>query len=384
MVWSRDCVRIPVNVIMEQSPVAWPLPFSDSSRDDHDRAPRRCCSSCSPETRLSTIRTDSIQVIRTGLGSIVINALFGLGSILIRSDDGADVRRSARGRLLSSCNLGFLKLWEALSVVDGETFCGDRRLLAYSVITVVACWTGCVDGRHTWSHLRSSATWKDGLCDGGKGGAGGREKLGRFRGTQGPAFVFCLCVLDCSVEFACVRACMDGVCVCVCVSVCVCLCVCVSVCMCLCLFVCLCRCTCVFCMYVREIRGWNNVKLCIKAAAYVQFFNFLLRLLIKCGFYSRADDMQCFESGTLGGSEKERKFLSFSLPPRHMYSESATLNCECNKIVWNVNKHFGMRKAVGFQAAALFECPFCATWVSKKCGCYSSVAHNQVRLLYTT
>ena len=117
----------------------------------------------------------------------------------------------------SSCNLGFLKLWEALSVVDGETFCGDRRLLAYSVITVVACWTGCVDGRHTWSHLRSSATWKDGLCDGGKGGAGGREKLGRFRGTRGPAFVFCLCVLDCSVEFACVRACMDGVCVDVCV-----------------------------------------------------------------------------------------------------------------------------------------------------------------------
>ena len=41
--------------------------------------------------RLSTIRTDSIQVIRTGLGSIVINALFGLGSILIRSDDSADV-----------------------------------------------------------------------------------------------------------------------------------------------------------------------------------------------------------------------------------------------------------------------------------------------------
>ena len=35
----RQCLaaRIPVNVIMEQSPVAWPLPFSDSSRDDHER-----------------------------------------------------------------------------------------------------------------------------------------------------------------------------------------------------------------------------------------------------------------------------------------------------------------------------------------------------------
>ena len=31
----------------------------------------------------------------------------------------------------------------------------------------------------------------------------------------------------------------------------------------------------------------NIVKSCIKAAAYMQFFNFLLRLLFKCGFYSR-------------------------------------------------------------------------------------------------
>ena len=53
-----------------------------------------------------------------------------------------------------------------------RSFFGDRRLLAYSVMTVVACWTGCVDGRHTWSQLRSSATWKDGLSGGGKRGAG--------------------------------------------------------------------------------------------------------------------------------------------------------------------------------------------------------------------
>ena len=31
-----------------------------------------------------------------------------------------------------------------------------------------------------------------------------------------------MCVLDCGVEFVCVRACMDGVCVCVCVCVCLC------------------------------------------------------------------------------------------------------------------------------------------------------------------
>ena len=45
-------------------------------------APRRCAALALAET-VPTIRTDSIQVIRTGLGSIMINALFGLGSILI-------------------------------------------------------------------------------------------------------------------------------------------------------------------------------------------------------------------------------------------------------------------------------------------------------------
>ena len=31
-----------------------------------------------------------------------------------------------------------------------------------------------------------------------------------------------------------------------------------------------------------------TAKSCIKAAAYVQFFNFLVRLLFKCSFYLRA------------------------------------------------------------------------------------------------
>ena len=84
---TGEDLRIPVNVIMEQSPVAWPLPFSDMlSWRSWPRAASLL------QLRLSTIRTDSIQVIRTGLGSIVIKAeLFELGSILIRSDDGADV-----------------------------------------------------------------------------------------------------------------------------------------------------------------------------------------------------------------------------------------------------------------------------------------------------
>ena len=40
----------------------------------------------------------------------------------------------------------------------------------------------------------------------------------------------------------------------------------------------------------------STVKSCIKAAAYVQFFNFLVRLLFKCGFYLVAAYMQSAES----------------------------------------------------------------------------------------
>ena len=36
----------------------------------------------------------------------------------------------------------------------------------------------------------------------------------------------------------------------------------------------------------------TTVQSCITAAAYVQFFNFLVRLLFKCGFYLRAAYMQ--------------------------------------------------------------------------------------------
>ena len=38
--------------------------------------------------------------------------------------------------------------------------------------------------------------------------------------------------------------------------------------------------------------GRRAVKSCTKAVAFVQFFNFLVRLLFECGFYSRAACMQ--------------------------------------------------------------------------------------------
>ena len=43
-------------------------------------------------------------------------------------------------------------------------------------------------------------------------------------------------------------------------------------------------------------RQMHTVKPCIKAATYVQFFNFLVRLLFKCGFYLRVAYMQFSES----------------------------------------------------------------------------------------
>ena len=48
-------------------------------------------------------------------------------------------------------------------------------------------------------------------------------------------------------------------------------------------------------------RAWAcscTVKLCIKAAANVKIFNFLVWLLFKCGFYLRAAYMQSTESAT--------------------------------------------------------------------------------------
>ena len=83
--------------------------------------------------------------------------------------------RGGTSLILSS--VSFLSCWilEALGGVFRSwlrSLFGGRRLLAYSVMTVVACWTGCVDGRRTWSDLRSSATWKDELSGGGKRGAG--------------------------------------------------------------------------------------------------------------------------------------------------------------------------------------------------------------------
>ena len=120
----------------------------------------------------------------------------------------------------------------------------------------------------------------------------------------------------------------------------------------------------------------HTVKSCIKAAAYVQVFNFLVRLLFKCGFYLRAAYMQSPKSA------KPVKAVS------HMWNESETWHFDVPNYV-ECKQTFGMRKAVRFGPTStttglLFGRGLCATWVWRKRGFFSSAASNQVRLLYTT
>ena len=78
----------------------------------------------------------------------------------------------------------------------------------------------------------------------------------------------------------------------------------------------------------------------IKVALSEQFFNFLVRLLFKCGFYSMAAEMQCSESA------KAVKAV--------FHDVTCTVKVKLDfviipKLFQNVNKYFGMQKAVAFR-----------------------------------
>ena len=142
-------------------------------------------------------------------------------------------------------------------------------------------------------------------------------------------------------------------------------------------------------MLSHAISVQTTEKSCIKAAAFVQVFNCLMRLLFKCGFYSRVAYMQCCESAKLAKGA--------------LHDVKCTVKVKLDfvnltKLFQNANEHFGMQKAAEpsptwtildrhFQAAASIwvrlMCPY-VTWVWRKCGFYSSAASNLVGLLYTT
>ena len=111
----------------------------------------------------------------------------------------------------------------------------------------------------------------------------------------------------------------------------------------------------------------TTVKLCIKAAAFVQFFNFLVRPLFKDGLYAMFWACKTRES---------------SLAQSYMYSESETWLCECHKIVSKCKQTFWQAKAVEgsctwtisghhFQAAACI-------WVRLMC----NLSLENVRLVF--
>ena len=135
----------------------------------------------------------------------------------------------------------------------------------------------------------------------------------------------------------------------------------------------------------------NTVKLCIKAVACVQFFNFLVQLLSKCGFFF----FFFFFEGGFYAKFWVRKACESSLAHCDMYSESETWLCEFHKIVSKGNKHFGRKKrsnlallgrywAAIFKLQFLFECGLSATWVWRKCGSYSSAALTLLLLLFAS
>ena len=82
-----------------------------------------------------------------------------------------------------------------------------------------------------------------------------------------------------------------------------------------------------------------TIKSCIKAAAYMQFFNVLVQLLFKRGFYSRVAYTQFSD------------FAKLVKAVWHKVTCTAKANLDfvnVTKFFQNVNKHFGMQKAVEF------------------------------------
>ena len=84
----------------------------------------------------------------------------------------------------------------------------------------------------------------------------------------------------------------------------------------------------------------NTVKLCVKAAAYMQYFNFSVWLLFKCGFYLRAAYTQSWVCKTSKSGLAHVKWnWNLTLPLFHNYFK-------CKQI-------FSMRKGAGFSPTSM-------------------------------
>ena len=86
---------------------------------------------------------------------------------------------------------------------------------------------------------------------------------------------------------------------------------------------------------VAKYRWQYTVNSCIKAAGYVQLFNFLMWLLFKCGFYSRVALYAMFSVC------KTRESVWHDVT-RTVKAKLDSVDAK--KVLQNVNKHLGMQK----------------------------------------
>ena len=97
----------------------------------------------------------------------------------------------------------------------------------------------------------------------------------------------------------------------------------------------------------------------------VHVFNFLVRLLLKCSFYSRAASKQWFESPK---AVKAVIWHDVTYTVKRSLTSWNLLACKSGSIL-PYTDHIG---------SPFLSCGFCATWVWRKCGVWSSAT------LYTT
>ena len=116
----------------------------------------------------------------------------------------------------------------------------------------------------------------------------------------------------------------------------------------------------------------TTVKSCTNAAAYAQMYNFLLRLLFKCGFYSRAAYMSnvlslqnpSMQSGTVCTVKVKADFVKVT------------------RRFQKVNIHFGMQKAIEFSPTWMILCPHFQAVASFLVWFLCNLSLEKVRLLF--
>ena len=101
----------------------------------------------------------------------------------------------------------------------------------------------------------------------------------------------------------------------------------------------------------------HTEKACIKADAYVQFFNFLVRLLFKCGFYLRAAYMQSPESSKSekrSGTCKMKVKLDIAIAPNLFQRSTNSWHAKSSGISSYTDNTRPLFPSCGFYSSAAY------------------------------